>query len=945
MTDSTDTDSPLGDAPAMLESLAARHRRDEIRARLFQTDASPALIGRYEVLRKLGAGAIGVVYVCRDPRLDRDVAVKVLRDPTADTARLRREAQAMARLSDPNVAAIYEVGMHDARVYVAMELVDGVTLREWQRGRSPSDVLAAYAQAGRGLAAAHRVGIVHRDFKPDNAMIGRDARVRVLDFGLARGSAADEDAPTLPPFDALAIDETGSGTTLGTPAYMPPEQLRSANVDARADQFAFCVALYEALHGERPFGGASVRDLTHAILAGHVRAAKPDVPTRVRAVLVRGLASDPDRRFVDMDALLAALAGAQRPRRYAVPVAVGLAGLAAVLVLQPSASDECAKGEAAIADLWNPSIARATRSELRRSGVPESIWGARIASIDTRAGEWREEARALCSGPNGDNHEDNHEDTDDRRACLDDVRKVLAADLEAVRRDAASAPASALSIATCRELRARGGVPVTATAEHAAMAHAIRDSISAAVDAGSAGDYPTARAEIEPAIARARAIDEPVLLSEALLISAATHHAVGDYPAAERQEIEAYDLALAVGHDRLALRASAALIDTVGYALRRADDGERWARNGEALLGHVAPDDPVIGRFLVNRGLMRIEHDALDEARADLEHARRLVVEADGPDAAEQQPILGNLAHIAMMRGELATAQDLMDRSVALVERHEGAQHPEMVSVLSNRSVVATTRGLYDEALIDLQHALAIAELRDLEHERAFVHNNFAEVYFEQGRFAEARKAAELGIAGLSGLLAADHPRFMQAQVRLARILVRDGDPARARALLQAILARAEASLGVDHRDVAEARIELAGVELQAGEVTTAERELARAMPLSGGLRARCTVMLAHAHEAEVLRASDRGTEAEAPLRAAIAQAYGCSGTTLAQAELALARLLAATGRVDDECHALAASARDRWRERGHGWEAHARAVDRWLAGLDAKPRAEWHAR
>src|SRR5262245_37690244 len=210
---------------------------------------------------------MGVVYAAYDPELDRRVALKLLHAGGSVEARKRllREAQAMARLAHPNVIAVHDVGTWGDEVFVAMEFVEGPTLAERVRDEEPGwrEVLDLYLQAGEGLAAAHVAGIVHRDFKPQNALVGRDGRVRVLDFGLARGTGA------LPPREAeegpdsgaapglLVTPLTRSGSRMGTPAYMSPEQFEGLPADELSDQFSFCVALYEALYGERPFGGGN----------------------------------------------------------------------------------------------------------------------------------------------------------------------------------------------------------------------------------------------------------------------------------------------------------------------------------------------------------------------------------------------------------------------------------------------------------------------------------------------------------------------------------------------------------------------------------------------------------------------------------------------------------------------------------------------------------------
>jgi WD40 repeat protein/tRNA A-37 threonylcarbamoyl transferase component Bud32 len=322
-------------------------------------------IARFTVLRKLGEGGMGIVYAAYDDELDRKIAIKVVRAERVDEltrARVLREAQAMAKLSHPNVVQIYDVGVHHEQVYVAMEFVAGPTLAAWTKvwteqaaagGRAAwPEILAHYVEAGRGLAAAHAVGLVHRDFKPVNAIVGEDGRVRVLDFGIARPIAPREASLGLVaetrtgPSPALRLVEgegdtnvsgtgtlTKTGALVGTPAYMSPEQFAGGAVDARSDQFGFCVALWEALHGERPFEGRTPGALLFAMQSGEIRSPPSSgpgavVPSWLRERIRRGLACEPDERWPSMDALLAALLDdpAHRRRRAAkLVLGVGLA--------------------------------------------------------------------------------------------------------------------------------------------------------------------------------------------------------------------------------------------------------------------------------------------------------------------------------------------------------------------------------------------------------------------------------------------------------------------------------------------------------------------------------------------------------------------------------------------------------------------------------------------
>jgi serine/threonine protein kinase/dipeptidyl aminopeptidase/acylaminoacyl peptidase len=302
---------------------------------------APARVGRYEIREQLGCGSMGVVYRARDPELERDVAIKVVRTSDAHPAselRLLREAQAMARLRHPNVVPIFDVGPADGGVFVAMPLLEGGTLRHWLRGGAHTfdAILDRFVAAGRGLAAAHAAGLIHRDFKPENVLLGDDGETQVADFGLAC-LAHDEQAPSTSAIRLAAGALTETGTVLGTPAYMAPEQLRGLPSDARADQFSFCVAVWEGVYGVRPFAAyrssasQPVRRRLQTIAAGPLPPPRRARHAWIAGLLRRGLDSDPERRWPSMQALLDAIAAARGPRRWPSRLALGLCPAALVL--------------------------------------------------------------------------------------------------------------------------------------------------------------------------------------------------------------------------------------------------------------------------------------------------------------------------------------------------------------------------------------------------------------------------------------------------------------------------------------------------------------------------------------------------------------------------------------------------------------------------------------
>jgi serine/threonine protein kinase len=286
-------------------------------------------VGRYLILTTLGTGGMGVVFSAYDPQLDRKVALKLLRAGitynTKDArTRLRREAQAIAQLNHPNVVSVYDVGeTEEGDLYIAMEFVEGDTLSQWLKKypRTWREIVDVFLQAARGLIAAHGVGLLHRDFKPDNVLVGSDGRVRVTDFGLARSVMAQpEEVKSRAEVTALNVDLTATGTVLGTPRYMAPEQLTGPDIDARADQFSFCVALYEALWAQHPLPGATSVSMLEKDDKAFDPPEEPKVPAAVKAAVMRGLLKDRAKRFSSISALVHELVPApvRTPARYAI---------------------------------------------------------------------------------------------------------------------------------------------------------------------------------------------------------------------------------------------------------------------------------------------------------------------------------------------------------------------------------------------------------------------------------------------------------------------------------------------------------------------------------------------------------------------------------------------------------------------------------------------------
>ena len=404
-------DGTFESLPPIIAQLGIEARAEYVRARqrLGLSEGSPSrlgLVGRYQLEAEIGRGGMGIVYRAHDPELDRAIAIKLVQakpfaQPDTLRSRLLREAKVLAKLTHANVVRVYDCGEHEGEVYLAMEFVEGKTLREWQQGQSRRSLVDAYERAARGLAAAHEMGITHRDFKPDNVLVASDGRVLVGDFGLAGLAAAGDREDTSSPTASLAIgwvSETRTGTLLGTPMYMAPEQLRGEVATARSDQFSFCVSLWEALTGQRPFEAEGVEALLEQIERGKVLGAAK-VPRRLRSVLMRGLSEDPEERFADLQVLADALL----PRRGLVPGAILVLSLMTGLLMGKGLSEappDVPTSEPAPRECPARDSIDAIQADPKWAGLRDRLIRAELRStyerLINRVDQMREQAEGLC---------------------------------------------------------------------------------------------------------------------------------------------------------------------------------------------------------------------------------------------------------------------------------------------------------------------------------------------------------------------------------------------------------------------------------------------------------------------------------------------------------------------------------------------------------------------
>ncbi len=613
-----------------------------LKAAMFQAVQEPTRIGRFTLIERVGVGAMGEVYAAYDSQLDRKVALKLVRpDRLAEAGgnaadamisqRLLREAKVLARLSHPNVVQVYDADIFGDRVFVAMEFIDGQSLRQWlatqsdlpepRRWRKVLDVLMA---AGRGLEAAHRAGLVHRDFKPDNVLVGADQRVCVADFGLARPSpdrtipdassdviTRDDHARSVRPGDQprRLHDLTESRAILGTPGYMSPEQMLGDPSDSRSDQFSFCVVLYEALYRVRPFVAKDLDDLKRRVVTGaHAEPPRDtEVPAWIWKVIARGLAVEPEARHASMGALLAALGRdpAQRRRRYLM-VALFLAAGGLVgggIVFQAgltSSADPCALAGSAVTRLWSPAVADRVHAAFLATNVAYAgaAWDLVRERVDGYAGALGAERKATCEATHV-RHEQPEELFRLKTLCLDRGERHLDALVAALgQADASTVEHSARMAAglprieACRDGESLVlGVQPPGDAALAAVVQDVRDRLARVHVQHAAGHHQQAQRLAEEALVAAPPAYPPVRAEalHALGVVLGDGATAADIARAEELLLEAVNLAESQRSDALV---NEIWLDLVRLAKRHHQElvlAHQWVRRALAT-SHRVPD-------------------------------------------------------------------------------------------------------------------------------------------------------------------------------------------------------------------------------------------------------------------------------------------------------------------------------------------------------------------
>lgn len=777
--------------------------RASVRSRLFGEVGLPS-IGRYQLQRRVGRGGMGVVYAALDPELGRTVALKVLRPhtaggPTRDgEARLLQEARALARLSHPNVVSVYAIERIEGVVCIAMEYIEGSTLTRWlvEPERTVADVVSAFAEAGRGLAAAHRQGLVHRDFKPPNVMVGTAedgaarGRVRVLDFGLARADMDLEDTISTEGWSGSdSSPQTETGMVMGTRGYMAPE-LRDGPATAKSDQYAFFLSLYDAIGQRRDEGERRVQLHT--------------VPRPYRSIVGRGLAHDPADRWPTMDAAVVALerTGGGMRRLGLGAAGVGIAVATGVATMASAeAPGPCEGLVETVERTWSSDRASAVSEALAPSpGYVADAWAKAKPQLDTMVDTLAAEAQRAC---------DAAYDGEALRSAAD-AQRVLCfetqlLELDALLQEAETRPASAASlpqaIASFDPLRTCGEA---SSAPRPAAARRLAEALAGVRAQLRMGRYDQADAAIEPLLRDAHVQSDNGVRAEALLLGARTARSAGHIDVAEERLQAALQEASAAGLDRLATQVWIAMVEVTLNEFGRIDEARRMLVPARAALAR-AGRPPLLEADLQAAEALVAERTAAPERAVELYQSAIATYEANVPASHPRLPtLLHSLARAQRGAGRPEESLEPVERALALSREALGPRHPDVANHLIGIGSAVGFLGDHDRALEAFAEAVDIStEALGPDHPRvaAALHNR-GNAYAALRRFDEAYEDLRRATAVDREVMGKDNPGRTQSLYTLAMVQRFRGELADAQALMEEALEIQERAWGEDHPDL-----------------------------------------------------------------------------------------------------------------------------------------------
>jgi len=778
--------SPLSEEPSTGDRTAAVDGGDGKDDPPCQPLAEGTIVGRYVISRKLGEGGMGVVYRAYDPRLDRSIALKLVRGRPGDSAekadaqlRLLREAQALAKLSHPNVVGIHDTGTFGDQVFLAMELVEGTTFDDWQRERSPGwvEMVGVLMQAGRGLDAAHHAGLVHRDLKPGNVMVDTAGTARVLDFGLAHLAGetvpkpdSSDDAGVAKPTSLLASAVTERGTVLGTPRYMAPEQYQGAPADARSDQFSFCVTAYEAIFGVRPFKGrGSV--LRRNIERGSIAVPRKTLtPRRLHGVITRGLRAQPQDRYSDMSALIGAMeevcdrSRSRRTRTVGTVLLAGLGGFAAA-AYRPSDPGPCDQLQP-LGEVWNLDVSKTVESSFETTRMPYAAHASTVVTrrLDDYVERWTSIRAAACEQTTGFGGAAPTPPAAQlqclgrqRTALRMLIQRFVEADSLTVQHGVAAVQALP-SIEACADVDALAmSVPPPDDPLIAVRVAALRHDQAQLATMIHTGHFEEASEHAIQFETAAREVGYAPLLAEALFDTAQVRMKLSQLEGSTTAALEAVELGYGTGHDGVVVDALGVLVFVYGLK-GEFEHAEHWEALGRGALNRLDAGP-------LRRAYLGINGAAVATARRDFVRSELLLegaletLRATDPDHVNVANALNNLATAYSEQGRHAEARTQIEAALAIRLELFGDSHPAVAMSYINL-------GVEDLALADLRSADANEHraeqiLQALDPDQflmAIVRINQADIAQARGRLTEAVERSRDARRLLRGTVGERHP-------------------------------------------------------------------------------------------------------------------------------------------------------------------------------------------